>query len=252
MLDVDPLPADFSLPFPCLALDQRKGEAEGGINHLSHHCFPRRHHCHELPSPAALSFTNTTGALNVWALLCSLKHLPCPDFTIHLLPFADKDFKLIGQHGVLVIFLLPLPKCTSALPLFSYHFVFPYRWEDFPIQSHSLPAISLFSNKLQDLSSITAALLSTRKRTLNMRGNITETDGTISSLSPCTSLDNRGKCRELLMIPVHFPSGLLTSILLSFWPTAPFFTSLEIIYFSSTFAFFPLLADMSTFCFVRK
>jgi len=100
--------------------------------------------------------------------------------------------------------------------------------------------------------SITAALLSTRKRTLNMRGNITETDGTISSLSPCTSLDNRGKCRELLMIPVHFPSGLLTSILLSFWPTAPFFTSLEIIYFSSTFAFFPLLADMSTFCFVRK
>lgn len=152
MLDVDPLPADFSLPFPCLALDQRKGEAEGGINHLSHHCFPRCHHCHELPSPAALSFTNTTGALNVWALLCSLKHLPCPDFTIHLLPFADKDFKLIGQHGVLVIFLLPLPKCTSALPLFSYHFVFPYRWEDFPIQSHSLPAISLFSNKLQDLS----------------------------------------------------------------------------------------------------
>lgn len=123
----------ISLPFPCLALDQRKGEGEGGINHLSHHCFPRCHHCPELPSPVALSFTNTAGALNLWALLCSLEHLPCSDFTIHLLPFADKNFKLIGQHEVLVIFLLLLPKSASALPLLSFCFYIQMRRLSHPI-----------------------------------------------------------------------------------------------------------------------
>lgn len=165
MLTVDPTPGDFSLSFPYLALDQRKEKQKRGINHHADHCFPRHHQCPELPSPMTLPFTNTHGrscdsagmaALVITSPLCghdpiSLELLPCPDFPLHhCLPSAEKDFKLMGQSGVPITLLLPLPYTTNVLPFLS-PLCSSIQMGRFSPSKFYFPPHLLFPNKQQDL-----------------------------------------------------------------------------------------------------